>query len=91
MVDLFSSTFGRFLLLYNFIPKMNGNDTFSYIVSEMSNNHPDLDCSSHPILDDNFIINNHPYLDCSNLPLLDDNYMYYKIIVQIWIVLVIHF
>jgi len=57
MMDLFSSTFGRFLRLYNCIPKMDGYMThFSYIVRKLNNNHPNLDCSSQPLLDEKFTI-----------------------------------
>ena len=56
IVDLFSSNFGSFLLTWYFNPKVDGNGTFSYIVTKMSNNDPHLDCFSLPLLDDTFVI-----------------------------------
>ena len=52
-MDLFSYIFGRFLLACNFNIKMDGTDTF--LGTKMINNHLNLDCSCHTILDDNFI------------------------------------
>jgi len=39
-----------------FTPKVDGNGTFSYIVTKMNNNNPILDCSSLPLLDVTFIV-----------------------------------
>jgi len=38
------------------------------------NNHPNLDGSSHPLLDETFTKNNHPNLDGSSHPLLDGTF-----------------
>jgi len=40
----------------------------------LKNNHPNLDSSSHPLLDETFTKNNHPNLDGFSHPLLDGTF-----------------
>ena len=51
MVDLFSSTFGCFLLCDILFQFLDGNSSFSYIVTKIYNKVPKLDGSFHPLLE----------------------------------------
>ena len=50
-MDIFSSTFGSFILTCDNLPNLDENDTLFYIENEINNNHPKLDGCGHPFLE----------------------------------------